>query len=104
MHFIQVLYINPAGANPTGVSIPLDRRQEIYRIAQEYDLVILEDDPYYFLQFGTVFRLLFILLNIIKLQLLRNALLVFFLSIPTAVSFALIHYLKSSVQGSAWDT
>ncbi|XP_046652485.1 kynurenine/alpha-aminoadipate aminotransferase, mitochondrial-like [Daphnia pulicaria] len=47
----KVLYVNPAGANPTGVSIPLDRRQEIYQIAKDYDLIILEDDPYYFLQF-----------------------------------------------------
>lgn len=49
-----MLYVNPAGANPTGVSIPLDRRQEIYQIAKDYDLIILEDDPYYFLQFDKV--------------------------------------------------
>lgn len=49
-----MLYVNPAGANPTGVSIPLKRRQEIYNIAREYDLLIFEDDPYYFLQFEKV--------------------------------------------------
>lgn len=49
-----MLYVNPAGANPTGVSIPLARRQEIYQIAKDYDLIILEDDPYYFLQFDKV--------------------------------------------------
>lgn len=27
------------------------RRREIYSIASEYDLIILEDDPYYFLQY-----------------------------------------------------
>lgn len=47
----KVLYVNPAGANPTGVSIPLSRRQEIYQIAKDFDLIIFEDDPYYFLQF-----------------------------------------------------
>ena len=57
--YFQVLYVNPAGANPTGVSIPLGRRQEIYQIAQEYDLIILEDDPYYFLQFEAVVHLVY---------------------------------------------
>ncbi|KZS17388.1 Kynurenine/alpha-aminoadipate aminotransferase, mitochondrial [Daphnia magna] len=47
----KILYVNPAGANPTGVSIPLSRRQEIYQIAKDFDLIIFEDDPYYFLQF-----------------------------------------------------
>lgn len=47
----KVLYVNPAGANPTGVSIPLSRRKEIYQIAKDFDLIIFEDDPYYFLQF-----------------------------------------------------
>ena len=52
--FLKVLYVNPAGANPTGVSIPLERRQEIYQIAKDFDLIIFEDDPYYFLQFDEV--------------------------------------------------
>ncbi|KAK4021940.1 hypothetical protein OUZ56_007428 [Daphnia magna] len=47
----KILYVNPAGANPTGVSIPLSRRKEIYQIAKDFDLIIFEDDPYYFLQF-----------------------------------------------------
>ena len=45
------MYINPTGANPTGTILPLDRRQKIYQIACEYDLLIMEDDPYYYLQF-----------------------------------------------------
>ena len=47
--------MNPVGANPTGVSISLERRQEIYQIARDYDLIIFEDDPYYFLHFDQVF-------------------------------------------------
>lgn len=47
----KVLYVNPTGANPTGVSLPLERRQEIYEIARDFNLLIFEDDPYYFLQF-----------------------------------------------------
>ncbi|CAL4121765.1 unnamed protein product, partial [Meganyctiphanes norvegica] len=48
----KVMYINPNACNPTGVSVSPERRKEIYAIAQEYNLIILEDDPYYFVQFG----------------------------------------------------
>ncbi|XP_077303027.1 kynurenine/alpha-aminoadipate aminotransferase, mitochondrial-like isoform X2 [Arctopsyche grandis] len=48
----KVIYINPTGNNPTGTVIPNDRRQEIYDIACEYDLIILEDDPYHFMHFN----------------------------------------------------
>ena len=47
----KVIYINPNAANPTGISISTPRRRQIYEIAREYDLIILEDDPYYFLHF-----------------------------------------------------
>ncbi|ODN02595.1 Kynurenine/alpha-aminoadipate aminotransferase, mitochondrial [Orchesella cincta] len=47
----KILYVNPTGANPSGIVIPTERKKEIYRIAQEYNLLILEDDPYYFLHF-----------------------------------------------------
>ncbi|CRL27727.1 DNA methylase, N-6 adenine-specific, conserved site [Penicillium camemberti] len=45
-----LLYSIPTGQNPTGATQSLERRRDIYRIAQEHDLIILEDDPYYFLQ------------------------------------------------------
>lgn len=38
-------------SNPTGVTIPLERRIEIYRICCKYNIIILEDDAYYFLHF-----------------------------------------------------
>jgi len=47
----KILYINPTGANPTGTVLPLDRRRDIYKICCQYDLLLLEDDPYFFLQF-----------------------------------------------------
>ena len=47
----KVIYINPTGANPTGTVLTESRRKEIYAIASEYNLIILEDDPYYFLQY-----------------------------------------------------
>lgn len=46
----HVLYTIPTGQNPTGCNQPLDRRREIYKIAEKHDLIIIEDDPYYFLQ------------------------------------------------------
>ena len=47
----KFLYINPTGANPTGTMLPEKRREEIYQLASDHDLLILEDDPYYYLQF-----------------------------------------------------
>jgi len=47
----HVLYTIPSGQNPTGGTLTYKRRQEIYRIACQYNLIILEDDPYYFLQY-----------------------------------------------------
>ncbi|KAL6301816.1 L-tyrosine:2-oxoglutarate aminotransferase [Sparassis latifolia] len=47
----HVLYIVPCGQNPTGSTLTLERRKEIYEIAQRFDLIIIEDDPYYFLRY-----------------------------------------------------
>uniref|UniRef100_A0A4W3HC20 Kynurenine/alpha-aminoadipate aminotransferase, mitochondrial n=1 Tax=Callorhinchus milii TaxID=7868 RepID=A0A4W3HC20_CALMI len=47
----RVLYTIPNGCNPTGASMTERRKREIYQIARKYDLLIIEDDPYYFLQF-----------------------------------------------------
>ena len=47
----KFLYINPTGANPTGTVLPLERRKEILQLCSEYNLLLLEDDPYYYLQF-----------------------------------------------------
>ncbi|XP_045127574.1 kynurenine/alpha-aminoadipate aminotransferase, mitochondrial-like isoform X2 [Portunus trituberculatus] len=48
----KALYLVPNSCNPTGTNMSEERRQEIYAIAQQYDLIILEDDPYFFLQFN----------------------------------------------------
>lgn len=50
----KIMYINPTGTNPTGIIIPLERRKEIYRIACEYNFLILDDDPYHFVHFDKV--------------------------------------------------
>ena len=38
------------GQNPTGASMFLQRRKDIYRVCQKHDIIIIEDEPYYFLQ------------------------------------------------------
>lgn len=45
------LYTVPSGGNPTGVSATLERKKAIYKICQKYDVIIVEDDAYYYLQF-----------------------------------------------------
>ena len=45
-----LVYTVPSGQNPTGSTQPLSRRKALYAIAEKHDLIILEDEPYYFLQ------------------------------------------------------
>lgn len=45
-----VLYTIPTGQNPTGATQSAERRQAVYKVAQKHDLIIVEDEPYYFLQ------------------------------------------------------
>ncbi|EPY52287.1 aromatic aminotransferase [Schizosaccharomyces cryophilus OY26] len=46
----RVLYTIPTGQNPTGSTLPIGRRKRIFALAQKYDIIIIEDEPYYFLQ------------------------------------------------------
>ncbi|CAH1239189.1 AADAT [Branchiostoma lanceolatum] len=48
----RVFYTVSSGSNPTGVTTSSERKQQVYQIAREYDFLILEDDPYYFIQFS----------------------------------------------------
>ena len=45
----RVLYIIPTAQNPSGLTLDNERRRTIYQLACQHDLIILEDDPYYFL-------------------------------------------------------
>lgn len=45
-----LLYTVPSGQNPTGATQSLQRRKDIYAVSQKHDLLIIEDEPYYFLQ------------------------------------------------------
>lgn len=53
------MYLVPNSCNPTGINMGEKRRQEIYALAQEYNVIILEDDPYFFLQFSGKVSLIF---------------------------------------------
>ncbi|KAJ2856581.1 Aromatic/aminoadipate aminotransferase 1, partial [Coemansia erecta] len=48
----RVAYMIPTAQNPTGATMSAERKQAIYAVAQKHDLVIIEDDPYYYLQFS----------------------------------------------------
>ncbi|KAL9053027.1 MAG: hypothetical protein Q9162_005015 [Coniocarpon cinnabarinum] len=45
-----ILYTVPSGQNPTGATQGADRRKALYAVAQKHDLVVIEDEPYFFLQ------------------------------------------------------
>ncbi|NMA30342.1 MAG: PLP-dependent aminotransferase family protein [Candidatus Methanofastidiosa archaeon] len=42
----KILYLVPNFHNPTGITTSEKRRKEIIRIANNYDLVVIEDNPY----------------------------------------------------------
>ena len=48
----RVLYLIPHGQNPSGSTMPIARKREVYELARKHSLLIMEDDPYYALQFG----------------------------------------------------
>ncbi|KAL3861271.1 hypothetical protein ACJMK2_007314 [Sinanodonta woodiana] len=47
---MKFLYCVPNGGNPTGICYTEERKRLIYELAREYNLLILEDDAYFFLQ------------------------------------------------------
>jgi 2-aminoadipate transaminase len=42
----KFIYVVPDFQNPAGVTMSLERRQELLAIAREFDLLVLEDTPY----------------------------------------------------------
>jgi len=49
----KFIYVVPTFQNPAGVIMPEKRRKQLIDIANEHDLVIVEDDPYGKLRFDT---------------------------------------------------
>jgi DNA-binding transcriptional MocR family regulator len=48
----KLLYTVPVGQNPTGCTISDARRAEVYALCRAHDVWIVEDDPYFYLQWG----------------------------------------------------
>lgn len=46
---VRVLYLNPTIQNPTALTMPLARRQELLAVARAHRVHVIEDDPYSFL-------------------------------------------------------
>jgi 2-aminoadipate transaminase len=42
----KFFYCIPTFQNPTGKTLPLDRRQQVAELAAKYNVIVLEDDPY----------------------------------------------------------
>lgn len=42
----KLIYVTPTFANPTGRSLPVERRKALAELASKYNVMILEDDPY----------------------------------------------------------
>ncbi len=45
-HKPKILYTMPTFHNPTGISMSAEKRDKLARLAEKYDIIILEDDPY----------------------------------------------------------
>jgi aromatic amino acid aminotransferase II len=49
----KALYTIATGQNPTGLSLSNESRKELVEIAKEFDFIIVEDDPYGYIQLGS---------------------------------------------------
>ena len=50
-HTVRFIYVLPNFHNPVGVTLSLERRIELVKIAAKYGVPIIEDDPYRELRF-----------------------------------------------------
>lgn len=48
---VKLIYVIPTFQNPMGLTTSLEKRREIYRLAKEHGVMILEDNPYGELRF-----------------------------------------------------
>jgi len=47
----KFIYLVPTFQNPTGSTIPMERRRRIYELISKHDLLLIEDDPYGLLRY-----------------------------------------------------
>ena len=50
----KFMYLIPTFQNPAGITTTLEKRKAVYALAQKYDIMILEDNPYGELRFAGV--------------------------------------------------
>ena len=43
---VKFIYLIPNFQNPTGITMSSEKRKAVYKLAQKYDVIILEDNPY----------------------------------------------------------
>jgi 2-aminoadipate transaminase len=48
---VKFIYTIPIAQNPSGVSLSTERKKHLLEIASQYDLLVVEDDPYSYLVF-----------------------------------------------------
>jgi 2-aminoadipate transaminase len=51
-HSPRLLYCIPTGHNPTGASMPLERRLRLVELARQHDFMVLADEVYQLLDYG----------------------------------------------------
>lgn len=49
LHDIKGIYLMPSCTNPTGVTMPLERRKDISKIIRNQNMILIEDDTYGFI-------------------------------------------------------
>lgn len=49
----KLFYTIPTFHNPTGITLPIDRRERLLELAEEYDFIVLEDDAYGMLRYDS---------------------------------------------------
>lgn len=47
----HLMYTVTMGHNPTGIVLSVERRKALYAVCSKYDVIIAEDDPYWYMQF-----------------------------------------------------
>ncbi|KAF2455615.1 aromatic amino acid aminotransferase 1 [Lineolata rhizophorae] len=47
----HLMYTVTIGQNPTSGTLSVQRRKELYALCSKYDVIIIEDDPYWYLQY-----------------------------------------------------
>ncbi|KAM7208718.1 Pyridoxal phosphate-dependent transferase [Naviculisporaceae sp. PSN 640] len=47
----HLMYTVTLGHNPSGRVLPMERRKQLYAVCSKYDVIIVEDEPYWYLQY-----------------------------------------------------